>query len=511
MNGKIVALIFFVFLLGAVCVTGVFSEELRLEDIISRVLKNDESLQIAEASITSAYQGYRITRSRAYPQINLYTDPIFGLGLRRDYSFDEFPPETRTTLSNSFNLGIELAQQLPTGGILSTEIGDTFQYNIQLEEEDLEQTAFLTQKPEFTLNYNQPLFVNRKFIDGQLTKAANKSAEIGWQSSKEAAAGTKNAVLLRATGLYLQLLTIERNRQFLQEGLELARQQLEQAVIDEEQGRASANQVLGLEVAVNRQQEGLLDTGLAKMQTQNQLGLMIGLHDFSGYSLKDTLQSVLSRTEGYLQRNIGSDPYEKALSDNPDILTKRFDVESKRLQSRLNDTENAPAMNLFFTMSPRYPDEREDEDSFATSFSDFFHEDAGINMNFGLSFNVPITDGGAKKARRAADETAVRISELNIRAAEKSVTEKIMVAQKKDELLRKRLELLEVDVEYQQNRLEREIQLAELNTSTIVKVDTIRLDLLSTKNQIWQTKVDILNNLLELLALTGEPVEAIFQ
>lgn len=487
-----------------------FGEEMGLKDIFKRVLQSDETLKIAEASIDSAYQGYRITRGRGNPQITLSTDPVYGVGMRRDYSFDDFPPETRTTVTNSFNFGIGLSQLLPTGGVITTSIEDTFQYNVQLAEEDLDQSSSLQQQPGFSLNYNQPLFVNGKLIDGQLMKATNQSAELGWQSSKKSALGTKNSVLLRASVLYMQLLTIEKNKEFIKRSMSVAEDQLEQTKIDRDRGRASENQVLGLEVAVNRQQKALLDIELAQIQAENQLGSMIRLQDFSAVELGDSITGLLSGAESYAAAAFGENPLDTALRSNPDILVRRFDRESKRLQAQINDSENAPNMSLFFTLNPRYPDDREDEESFTSSFSDFFTEDAGVNLNFGLSFDIPVSDGGTRKARREADETGIRLAELNIAAAENSVREQVRIARKKDELLRQRLELLQVDMTYQRNRLEREERLASLNTSTKLEVDKIRLDILSTENQLWETRVDLFINLLELISVTGTPVENIF-
>ncbi len=485
-----------------------FAEELTLREAVEQVLENDETLKIAAESIESAYQGYRITRSQGYPKVTLKTDPLYGIGMRRDYSFDDFPPETRSTLSNSFHLGVGLSQLLPTGGVFSTSVGDTFQYSIQLAEEDLDRTAALTQQPEFSLNIRQPLFVNGKLIDGTLLKAGNEAAELGWQSSRESAEGTKNSVLLRAAQLYLQLISIDRNTTFLEERLLLALEQLEQAVIDRDQGRASANQVLGLEVAVNRQREALLDTDLARIQTENRLGRMVRIHDFSGYTLNSDIDSLIAAAEKHLSGG-GADLYRKALADNPEVLATRLEGQTKRLQAVVNDSENAANMSMFFTLSPRYPDERDDKESFAASFSDFFTEDSGVNFNFGLSFEIPITDGGMRKARREADASGIRIAELNIAAAEKNAAENVLIAQKRDEILRQRIGLLGVDIEYQRNRLQREEQLAELDTTTKLNVDTIKLDLLSIENQLWQTKADLFLNLLELTALTGEPLETI--
>lgn len=489
---------------------GGFTEEITLQKIIEQVLENDETLKIASESVESAYQGYRISRSQGYPQLTLQTDPVYGAGMRRDYSFDDFPPESRTTVSNSFNLGIGLSQLLPTGGVLSTSVGDTFQYNIQLAENELEQSASLKQQPEFTFNYQQPLFVNGRLIDGRLLRTGNEAAELGWQSSKESAKGTKNSVLLRTARLYLQLISIQRNKAFLEESLLLAREQLKQAEIDREQGRTSENQVLGLEVAVNRQREALLDVELAQFQAENQLGNMVRIRDFSPYSFDEAIEPLIAAAEAYIENTGSQDLYQKALAENPEIVAKRLEGQSKRMEAQVNDSENAANMSLYFTISPRYPDEREDEESFAASFSDFFEEDSGVNLNFGLSFAVPLTDGGTRKARRKADESGIRIAELNISAAEKTIAEQLRIAQKRNEILRKRAELLKVNIEYQQNRLQREEQLADLNTTTKLKVDTVRLDLLSTQNELWQTQGDLFLNLLELTALTGEPLENIF-
>ena len=150
------------------------AEELTLEQAVALVLEKSGDLTLARESTNAAYQGYRIVRSRGNPQLTLSTDPLYGIGIRRDYVLDDFPFIERTSVTHSINAGLEFSQLLPTGGSAAISLSDTFDYRHFLEEENLESSYQLAQRPQLTLQLTQPLFVGGRFIDGDLTRASRR-------------------------------------------------------------------------------------------------------------------------------------------------------------------------------------------------------------------------------------------------------------------------------------------------------------------------------------------------
>ena len=491
-----------------------------LSEAVGMAVENSHTLAIAEESTNAAYEGYRISKSAGYPQLVFATEPIYGLGVRRDYDFDAFGDADfaapggfslpkRTSVTHSFSAGLEFSQLLPTGGSAVFGIGDTLDYRIVLEEDDLEGYKQLSQRPELSVLIEQPVFVGGRFIDGKLNHASRRVAEIGWEKSRQNEKSFKNREILTTVQLYFRLLALEKNIVFLEKRLELAEDQLAQTRIDFEQGRASSNQILGLEVSANRQEEAILDVRLAKVRTERDLARILGVGDLSKFELNDGLPGLKEKVDEVLNE-LDQRTEENLGAKNPELAAKRLEVEKAKWESRLNAREGAPTVGLNFSLSPRYPDERENPDLIKNSFTDFFEEGSGINLAFGVNLRIPVTDGGRKDARKNADASARTIARMDLNAAADNLRDRMKYTKERDRLLIERLSLLILDREYQQNRLEREQNLAASRTVTELTVEKIRLEYTAAKDNLWQTEADLLLNRLDLLNLYGYPLEGLF-
>ena len=500
------------------------ADRITLSEAVGMAVENSHTLAIAEESTNAAYEGYRISKSAGYPQLVFATEPIYGLGVRRDYDFDAFGDADfaapggfslpkRTSVTHSFSAGLEFSQLLPTGGSAVFGIGDTLDYRIVLEEDDLEGYKQLSQRPELSVLIEQPVFVGGRFIDGKLNHASRRVAEIGWEKSRQNEKSFKNREILTTVQLYFRLLALEKNIVFLEKRLELAEDQLAQTRIDFEQGRASSNQILGLEVSANRQEEAILDARLAKVRTERDLARILGVDDLSEFELIDGLSRLKEKVDEVLSE-LNLEPVPNTQTEggiqNPELAIKRLEVEKAKWESRLNARDGAPTVGLNFSLSPRYPDDRENSDLIKNSLTDFFEEGSGVDLAFGVNLRIPVTDGGKKNAQRKADASAEAIARMDLNAAVDDLQDRMKYTKERDRLLIERLSLLVLDRKYQQNRLEREEDLAASKTTTKISVEKIRLEYTAAKDNLWQTEADLVLNRLDLLNLYGYPLEGLF-
>jgi outer membrane protein TolC len=510
-------------LFGAAGIIG--SEELSLGDIVGAVVENDTSLEIARETVTNAYNRYRLAKAPGSPQISINTNPIYGMSLRRDYDFESFSdfdisdPESfglqrRTTLSHSWNAGVEFSQLLPTGGNVSVSLQDTVNYNYLYPENDDEsdEASYWSQAPQLNLNVTQPIFVNGRFLDSKLFTASTRIAEIGWEKSRENERAITNNVLTGAASLYIQLLSFQRSIDFTRTRLDIAQRQLRQAQIDAEQGRASQNQVLGLEVAVNRTRENLLDLQFSRLQAERDLASLLGMEEIGVSEVNDDFSDYGERIAALLGESSALPEANETL--NPELKSRLLDLEQAQWQARVNGRDSAPRVGLNFSIAPRYRDDRAVQagtGTFGSSVTDFFEgENPGVNFSLGLQVNVPITDGGQRKAQRDADESAQRLAQLDVKKTRDDIQDRIYLARERDLILQQRRELVELNTTYQRNRLERERRLAEVRSATQLEVDLINLEYIAARNTLWQTEADIFLNRLQLLSLYGYEVKSLF-
>jgi outer membrane protein TolC len=71
------------------------------------------------------------------------------------------------------------------------------------------------------------------------------------------------------------------------------------------------------------------------------------------------------------------------------------------------------------------------------------------------------------------------------------------------DVLEERVRLLQEELELSEQRIRRERELIELNASTEVQVETLRLEAERIRNQLWQLQVERYLTVLDLLQLAG--------
>jgi outer membrane protein TolC len=95
-------------------------------------------------------------------------------------------------------------------------------------------------------------------------------------------------------------------------------------------------------------------------------------------------------------------------------------------------------------------------------------------------------------------------AETDLTDTERSVANRLQTLRASRDFLQRRVDLLLVDVEYEEQRVENERFLLQAGATTELRVDEVELDLRSRRNELLQVQGELFLNAIQILALLGE-------
>ena len=468
---------------------------LNQEDIIKLIEKNNAAVNISGSGTNLARSVYNQVLNSANPNISFtsdsFTNPLYG------YSKGVFIPSSPTVIeSHTVSAGIQLSQILPTGGTASLSVDNS----LSLSRETSNESWGITQEPEISLNLIQPVFSNGSFIDFSALENSKRNSLISYEISRMDNLGTKNDVLIAVLSTVHRTNILRLSKDIMEKGIKLADLKVELARDDRERGRISSSELLGIELDVGRQQEALYDMAYQLKISEMDIERFLGIDNAASY--KFNLNLGIS---------VNPDLTKSNSNNNPDVLKAMMNVEQKELAVLLNNISTAPVLNLFMQAGPRYPEGYSKTSDPVSSLTDLFSKDAGINVSFGVGFNMDIWDGGVSKSSKETDMISLDISRQNLKESSRAVNENRKVLQGKLELIEDKIELLKINIEYDKQLLEREIDLQKRGSSTNVAVETVRLELLNRERDLQNIFGEKYITFLQICALDGNSVEDVIK
>jgi outer membrane protein TolC len=178
-------------------------------------------------------------------------------------------------------------------------------------------------------------------------------------------------------------------------------------------------------------------------------------------------------------------------------------VAEARAREELARKSAAATLSVALSLTPRYKDERDDPSDPATLLTDFQGDGAGVDATVTVGLAVPLTDGGANSRARARAEVQRNIAGSQLAATEERERRRSEYLRMRKDVLEERVRLLQEELELSEQRIRRERELIELNASTEVQVETLRLEAERIRNQLWQLQVERYLTVLDLLQLAG--------
>tara|TARA_B100000614_G_scaffold16300_1_gene13563 strand:- start:137 stop:1654 length:1518 start_codon:yes stop_codon:yes gene_type:complete len=456
---------------------------LSVPDVIRRVLEADPAVINSRRAVDSARAQYDLTRAGVRPNLSVDVTP---------YSWDQRRVDTGITSqrirTQSVGAGISVQQSLPTSGQISAGVSN------QTSIIDSDGTT-IEQAPEASVSLRQPLMVNGRLISTEVYNAGLRNAAIGVERSRVSDQLTVNGNIRQALGLYVQVASLRRSVDVLERTIDVLGRQRDSAEIDRQQGLISDNALLALQVTLNNRRETLFDTRLRLVEAEQNLARVLGLPSLQGVELADNLGTLA----------VPSIPdVAAAASDNPQVALQELAVEQTVQSGRLNDLQDRPSFQMNVRVAPVYPDSRDNPDSVASSFGDLFGDGADVEATVALGLTIPVLTARERSLRERVDELSRLQQEASLTDTERSVANQLQTLLTNRDFLERRVEILQTDVEYEQQRVENERALLAAGATTELRLDEVELDLFSRRNELWQVRAELYLNAVDIRAALGE-------
>lgn len=474
-------------------------EVLSVPAVIERVLEADPEIINSRRGLEEAQAQFGITRSGTRPSVTAEITP-YQWDQRRITVPGSGPSGSSGSEqihTQSFGAGLSVQQPLPTSGTLSAGVSNQMRF-ISGSDDRLEQT------PEATFGYRQPLFVNGRLVSTEVYQATLRNAEIGVERAGLNNQLTVNGNIERALSLLVQVGTLRRSRDVLDQTIQVLRRQLDSAEIDRQQGLISDNSLLSLQVTLNNRREALFDTELALVQAEQDLARILGVPSLEGAELAENLFDDGEVSERRFSDVAGADT-------NVQLELQRLAVEQTVRSGLFNDLEDRPSLSVNVRMAPLYPDSREDPEGLGSSVGDFFESGADVEATVALGLTIPLFTARERSYRERIDTLARLRAETNLQDTERAVANQMQTLMTNRRFLERRVDILETDVEYERQRVENERTLLESGATTELRVEEVELDLFSRQNELWQVEAELFLNAVSILAVVGEDLAAVLQ
>jgi outer membrane protein TolC len=461
------------------------SSILDIGEVLRLVLEQNAGVQIAEALERQAEALHRQTLADAKPQIDLQMDPLYG------YSKGVLVNPPGTTSTNDISLGLSLSQALPTAGIASLSLANTMTLANSPDS--------ITQNPSATFVLSQPVWVNRRLFDLRQLSSARTVSEINWRNAEDGSLEARNGNIYAAFGLYTEAIGLRRSIAYLEKSLVLADQSLRQVRINLDAGRASETDLLELEILIGLQRESLLESQYALLQVEQALSGALGLESGLG-----TYQYI----ETFEAPELPSDTAEvvgEARTNNPSVRQDRRSLEQTEAQSILSGRSDAPNLNLALTLLPQYRGAT--PTGLGDSFSSFFADGTELDWSVGIGLEVPLYNGGKRVYREQVNAASESIARETLDASLREVQNTYESLILRQRIIQDRIELLAKNIGLKSRTAADEARKLDVGLGTPLRVESARLELLQVENELWQARADLFLNTLDLLNLSGRPLE----
>ncbi len=372
-------------------------DPLSLRDAVDLALDFAPGLRDARLGLDTAELSFALARAEVTPSLRLEPDGSQTVGLARDRtgpSFDAPLGRQRTTYTAGASLLLQ--QALPTGATLSARAGNTTRV-IAVGDDD----PVVLQTPSATLSIVQPVFVNRRLIDGRIYAAALEDAELVRQDAIVWLRDAENDTVIQTVQAYLAARAATDAYAVSAGGVERARAALRLIDARYDAGLVRFDEVLDAELAVSQAADAWFAAEVDRDIAYDALRTLIGPFDLGPGSF-------------------GTDPPAPVSASEPDG-PESGDIERARIA--LRRAENAAivagagdggSLSLALSAAPRYAANRVPSSDFGASVADLFVPDAGVDVSVGIRLSVPLADGGAARLRAERREIDIERARLSL-------------------------------------------------------------------------------------------------
>ncbi len=455
--------------------------ELTIGRLVDRVMSHNSEISISKDNLKIADLDYRETLADYAPALSLD---------ETGYTVSK----SKHTLKNTLEFGLVYSQELPTSGSLELELENDF----TLKSTEGESLTY-RQSPSISLGWTQPVFVNGKFIDMEVSAAEKQKAKLNREKLQESSEATTNAAIQDALAAFFDVINQRSDAAYRKDRLEWHRRDLMILEKKRELKLITETEVWEKKLEIGDLEEELYTLRLELQESEKDLAHYLGLDDLSDLKLSNRLPAIGTP-------NLSDDLFKRVLDDNPAIAKEEIALRTARLNTIMGDRNFASTLEAELSFIPDYTstDDTIYTETFQESLTRFFERSADYNLTLSLLLTIPLIDGGKRALEKEKNLKLERIAYEKLQTQKQLAQKDLEIALQKHDNLLEKVKLLKDHVQLNKKQLEIQEKLFELKQITAHDVESVELDLINQENKLWRAEADLVNATFDLIAIAGQ-------
>ena len=499
---KIVYLIVFIFFIqlnaSAENPADSLDNKLTISDIVLLILENDSSIKISEQSLIAESNIYRRFLSDIYPQINLSGG--YGFNYLSNYSSRNIDMDNY--IDNNISTSVSMSQLIPTFGTLSLTLDNTMSIaSIDYANSQSVNEPSFSQDPSISLSWVQPVFLNGTFIDMDLYPGTFNKSRISLLMTIQEDRIVKNTAIYDALSLVSSIINLRNSIELKEDSIELMQKHLAAMEQNLQLGLIHEVDVWELKIETGTERELLLNLKYSLIQAAANLRHVLNIN-YDVFFNEDIFNINLNT----------DDISEESIQNNPEIIKLRLSVEDARLNRIINGNKYSSTLTTSFSIAPRYSLDRINNlpSDFASSFTDFFEDDAGTEFSLTIELDIPLYNGKKRYYTENEDSAIENIALEELQLKTSSLIIEFQSLSIKQDNLGEKIILLENNIELIEKRVEIMRRLFEFGETTELDLIEVEIDLLEKNIELKETQAELFTTSLDIFSITGNDLSGVF-
>ena len=420
------------------------------------------------------------------PQFSISSDPLYGFSNSRLL----IETEAENYNSHNFNIGLALSSIIPTGGTISLSLSNSITFGMMDE-------IFLN-NPVFSLGFSQPLFVNEGLLNNSGYKAEAIMPGLNRGMAHLEMIKSTNQQVLELVSDYYTLLIDERKLKSIKQKVNVYMRELKLYEIRREQGSLSVTDYWEKELEVKDLEKEVFDQEFILSVGEKRLGSLIGLNTVDmNIFLEDTIPPI-------------EIPEEILFEESLAYRIGNIKAQLNYLAIQTEMKNYAPTLGFDISIKPQYSVLHSGSEKFTESITNLWDSNSWIEYSGSIVFSLPVYMRKQGQLKRMALIREAEIAELELKES------KISLSNEKNELIEKiyylktKEQLLTEQVEYYLRRKFEKEKLLEINESSTLEFEIVKVDVDSAKAELFSNSVEIFLSILELYNLNGISIYNLF-
>ncbi len=465
---------------------------LDLRRLVEISLKSNFDLINTDRSVRIARSQTRSEEAFFIPFVDLVGDARYRESRDRDSTSLGFPPkkDTRETDTKTSSGGIEVTQNLPTGGTI-TASGKESKTTTKVSDgdEDLDQRS-RTFGAEAEIRYLQPLL---RGAGVDVATANLRNARLSELDTILGQRVSERDTALRVIRQYFQIASLKQQLEVSAGALRERKKFLEETRTKYEVGRVAESEILRAEIQFLQEVESAISRRQQLENAREDLLILMGLPLDTPISLVDITPALMNR--GRVDLPPVQEAVESALASRPELMRSDIGISQSEISLRVSRNAMLPDLSVDAGYN------RSDSDNNLSDANGW--KDTGWDA--GVSLRIPVINIQRRESLR---QSAIRLDQArtNRLSLERSITQEVINAHRSVLSTEAQLTILKKTVEQARKNLELTNGSFEVGFNSITEVRLAQDDLFQAETRYSSALLNYQSALAQLYTSMGRPL-----